>query len=181
MGKYGTKGRKKRMNIYLIGFMGCGKSEVGRCLERNFGQKLVEMDETIEKQNGMTISEIFREQGEETFRKMETDFLKKLRFQKKLVVSCGGGVPMRECNVCEMKAGGKIVLLTATPDTVYQRVHKTRNRPLLKDRMTVEGIRELMEERRERYEKAADIRITTDNKTPAEIAEEIMRILEETQ
>lgn len=181
MGRYETKGRKKRMNIYLIGFMGCGKSEVGRCLERDFGQKLVEMDEAIEKQNGMAIAEIFRVQGEEAFRKMETDFLKELRFREKLVVSCGGGVPMRECNVREMRAGGRIVLLMASPHTVYQRVHKTRNRPLLEGRMTVEGIGALMEERRERYEKAADIRIATDDKTPAEIAAEIMENLGEPQ
>lgn len=171
------KGTKKHMNIYLIGFMGCGKSAVGRCLESDFGQKLVEMDEAIEKQNGMSVAEIFQKQGEEAFRKMETEFLKELRFQKNLVVSCGGGVPMREYNVCEMRAGGKIVLLTASPQTVYQRVYKTRNRPLLEGRMSVQGIEELMEVRRERYEKAADIQITTDNKKPMEIAAEIMRKL----
>ena len=169
------------MNIYLIGFMGCGKSEVGRCLERDFGQKLVEMDEAIEKQNGMAIAEIFRVQGEEAFRKMETDFLKELRFREKLVVSCGGGVPMRECNVREMRAGGRIGTFDGKssygiPESAQNQKSSSAGR-----QDDGGGDRRAYGRTQGTVRKAADIRIATDDKTPAEIAAEIMENLGEPQ
>lgn len=167
------------MNIYLIGFMGSGKSEVGRALKAKYGRNLVEMDQAIETREKKTIADIFRDQGEEVFREMETALLKELGPEEELVVSCGGGVPMRECNVREMKERGKIVLLCATPETIYGRVHTSHARPLLEDHMNVGYIRELMEARRSRYEAAADLRVQTDGKTPEAIAREIMERVQE--
>ena len=156
---------KLSYNLFLIGFMGTGKSALAACLHRRFGLKLIEMDEEIAKQEGMTIPEIFERNGEEYFRDAETALLRSISEGKGTVVSCGGGVPLRQCNVDIMRKGGKTVLLTAEPETVKKRVSGNRNRPLLRGRETAEAIRELMEERRPSYEKAADFVISTDGKT----------------
>lgn len=164
-------------NIFLIGFMGCGKSTVSEYLCRNYGMEKVEMDEQIEKEEGKTIPEIFEEKGEEYFRESETALLKRLQTRDNLVVSCGGGTAMRECNVQEMKKHGKIVLLSVSPETVYERVRFTHNRPLLEGNMNVEYISTLLEKRNPRYQAAADLIVTTDHKTVAEISEEIFKKL----
>lgn len=165
------------MNIYLIGFMGSGKSEVGRALKAQYGRELLEMDAAIESREKKTISDIFREQGEAAFREMETALLQEFGPEKELVISCGGGAAMRECNVQAMKERGKIVLLCAAPETILERVRTSHDRPLLENRMNVEAIREMMEARRPRYEAAADLRVDTDGKAPADIAGEIMERL----
>lgn len=164
-------------NIFLIGFMGCGKSTISEYLCRNYGMEKVEMDEQIEKEEGKTIPEIFEENGEEYFRELETSLLKRLQKRNNLVVSCGGGTAMRECNVKEMKKHGKIVLLSVSPETVYERVRFTHNRPLLEGNMNVEYIRTLLEKRKPKYQAAADLIVTTDHKTAAEISKEILEKL----
>lgn len=161
-------------NIYLIGFMGAGKSTIARALCKMYGMTQMEMDMQIELEEGMKISQIFEEKGEEYFRKKETELLEHCTGIKKLVVSCGGGAAMRECNVAEMKKNGKIVMLSATPETVYERVKNSHDRPLLEGNMNVGYIRELLEIRRPKYEKAADIIVKTDGRTAEEIAKEIM-------
>lgn len=161
-------------NIFLIGFMGCGKSTVSDYLCREYHMEKIEMDEQIEKDEGKTIPQIFEENGEEYFRELETALLKGFENRKNTVVSCGGGTAMRECNVQEMKKHGKIVLLAAAPETVYERVRHTTNRPLLKGNMNVEYIASLMEKRNPKYEAAADLIIVTDHKTAAEISAEIL-------
>ena len=164
-------------NIYLIGFMGSGKSAVAAHLMREYGIPRVEMDREIEAESGMTIPEIFEKEGEEAFRKKETDLLRKIAERKEVVVSCGGGVPMRAENVELMRASGKIVLLTAEPETILERVKRSENRPVLKGRKTVEGIRELMEKRRGAYEAAADVVIETDRCSVAEAAEKVKALM----
>lgn len=161
-------------NIYLIGFMGCGKSTISDCLYREYGKKQIEMDEEIEKTEGITISEIFDKKGEEYFRNLETDLLKKLSGCENLVVSCGGGAPMRENNVKEMKKSGKVVLLRAKPETIYQRVKDAHHRPLLEGNMNVAYIAELMEKRQKQYSDAADFSVDTDGRSASEISREIM-------
>ena len=91
-------------------------------------------------------------------------------------MSCGGGAVLRDQNTQMMKETGKIVLLTATPETVYERVKDSTDRPLLNGNMNVEHIAKLMEKRRELYVNACDIKVATDRKTPQEIAEEILKI-----
>ena len=166
-------------NLFLIGFMGTGKSALASCLHRQYHMELVEMDEKIAEQEGMSIPEIFEQKGEPYFRDAETALLRALGTKKGAVVSCGGGVPLRECNVEAMRQSGKIVLLTASPKTVKKRVSGNRNRPLLRNRESVESIRELMEERRPRYEQAADLVIATDGKTVEEICGELIRRLQD--
>ena len=165
-----------KKQIYLTGFMGTGKSTVLNCLHRTSSLQRVEMDEQIVKEEGMSISEIFQKKGEEYFRNLETELVKKISAMDNIVVSCGGGTVMRQCNVDEMKKNGTIVLLTAEPETVYERV-KGHNRPLLEKNMNPEYIKELMEARRPKYEAAADFVIKTDNRTAEEICLEINKRL----
>ena len=161
-------------NIFLIGFMGVGKSTVSNALQNTFAMDVVEMDEMIAKKNNMSISEIFDLHGEAYFRNEETNLLKEVGKEKNKIVSCGGGVAMREVNIQEMKKSGKVILLTAKPETILERVKENHDRPLLENNKTVEYVSELMEKRRPAYEAAADIVIATDGKSANEICEEII-------
>lgn len=165
-------------NIYLIGFMGCGKSTVSRYLCKLCGYKRLEMDEEIEKKEGRRIKEIFAQSGEAYFRKAETRLLKSFESSERLVVSCGGGTAMNEENVAEMKKNGIVILLGACPETIYSRVKNNHNRPLLEGNMNVEYIRGLMEQRRPKYEAAADFTIMTDGKSTQQICREILDRIE---
>lgn len=166
-------------NIILIGFMGTGKSTIARTLHQLYGFEILEMDETIEEREQMPISRIFETKGETYFRELETNLLIEIQQRSGVVVSCGGGVPMREQNVVEMKKNGTVFLLTASPETIYNRVKNSHTRPLLEENKTVEHIAQLMEQRREKYEAAADVTICVDHKTGKEIASEILAYLSE--
>ena len=161
-------------NILLIGFMGTGKSTVSTYLKKAFDMDVIEMDQVIAKREQMSISDIFKIKGEEYFRDLETNLLVEMQAKTNTVISCGGGVPMRERNVAEMKKNGKVVLLTASAETILKRVKNNHDRPLLEGNKNVEFISELMEKRREKYEAAADIVIQTDGKTKKEICDEIV-------
>lgn len=164
-------------HIYLIGFMGTGKSTVSRRLKKKMNVKELEMDAEIVRENGMTINEMFEKYGESYFRDKETQMLEKIAECPPAVVSCGGGTVLRQENVDIMKKSGVIVLLTATPQTVYLRVRNSKDRPILNGHMNVEYIESLMEKRRAVYEAACDVRVATDDKTPDQIVEEIAHFL----
>jgi shikimate kinase len=170
-------------NLFLIGFMGVGKSTVAQYLKDHYGLSLVEMDETIEAEEGMKITEIFAKKGEEYFRELETGLLRKLSCKKGVVVSCGGGTAMRPVNVELMKSQGRIIWLCATPESVYERIKDSTSRPVLAGNMNVEYIQTLMERRREAYEAAADFEVSTDGRSAAQICQEIMNraSMEETE
>ena len=161
-------------NIFLIGFMGVGKSTISSTLNDIFAMDVIEMDEIIAKRNGMSISEIFEIHGEEYFRNEETKLLIESQSSKNKIISCGGGVPMREENVREMKKNGKIILLTARPETILSRVADSHDRPLIENNKNVNYIGDLMEKRRAKYEAAADVIIQTDGKSAVQICEEII-------
>ena len=161
-------------HIFLIGFMGCGKSAVSAYLSEHYKKDVVEMDEEIVKREKMSIPEIFEYKGEAYFRDMESQILQELETQNQKVVSCGGGAVLREKNVEFMKKNGMIVLLKAEPETILERVKNDNNRPLLKDNYSVKYIRELLEKRSSHYKKAADVIIKTDNKDISEICKEIL-------
>ncbi len=160
-------------NIYLTGFMGSGKSTVARCFAREYRRELLEMDAYIEEKEARSISAIFSESGEEYFRTLETNLLISLEKRKNLVVSCGGGAVMRPENVEAMKRGGRVIYLRATPETIYERVRYSHNRPLLEGNMNVDYISRLMEQRKGAYEAAASITVDTDGKTISAICSEI--------
>ena len=161
-------------NIFLIGFMGAGKSTVSDYLNRAYGMDVVEMDRIIAQRQGMSISDIFENYGEQYFRDLETNLLIEMQSKSNVVVSCGGGTPMRENNVAEMKKNGRVVLLTAKPETILDRVKDSHDRPLIENNKTVPFIADLMEKRREKYEAAADLIIETDGKNKEQICEEIL-------
>lgn len=164
-------------NIVLIGFMGTGKSTISSYLNTVFNMEVVEMDQIISQREGMSISDIFEIHGEEYFRDKETELLIEMQGKKNVVVSCGGGVPMRERNHPEMKKNGKVVLLTASPAEILERLKDDHSRPLLENNKTVDFVTELMEKRRSRYEAVADIIIKTDGKSKIEICEELIQQL----
>lgn len=166
-------------NILLIGFMGTGKTTVSRQLKRVTNMPEIDMDAYIVKKEGRPISEIFEKDGEEYFRKVETQCLIEILEKKGVIVSCGGGVVVKDENVSYMKDKGVIVLLTATPETVFDRVKDSNDRPILNGNMSVEYIATLMEKRRERYLSVADIIIETDNKEVEQIANEIISKVKE--
>lgn len=174
MDKKNRKSFNIERNLVLIGFMGTGKSAVSGYLHRYYGMKTVEMDEEIERREKRSIPDIFAAYGEEYFRNKETQLIRELQSESRIVISCGGGAALREENVREMKKNGIVVLLTANLETIYERVKNNENRPLLKGNMNTEYIAELMEKRREKYEAAADIVIQTDGKSVAEICEELI-------
>lgn len=174
---HGPDEKKKEGHIFLIGFMGAGKSTVAAVLKKKLGRECVEMDERIEQEAGQTIASMFEQYGETYFRDKETNLLLSLEKTLPSIVSCGGGVVVRQENSSFMKAHGKIVLLTATPETVYERIKDNKDRPILKGNMNVEYIRGLQDKRRALYESVADVKIATDGKTVEEICEEIMEAI----
>ena len=166
-------------NIVLIGFMGSGKSTISDYLSTVFDMKLVEMDQVIAEKEEMSIPDIFATYGEEYFRNLETNLLKELQTGRNCIISCGGGVALRQENVVEMKKNGRVVLLTASPETIFERVKDSNDRPILDGNKNVEFIAGLMEQRREKYEAAADVVVQTDNKTILQICEELISKLME--
>ena len=163
-------------HIFLIGFMGCGKSTNAACLAEMTGARQVEMDQMIVENEEMAIADIFKEKGEPYFRELETELIKSSAGVEPAVISCGGCAVLKEENVRLMKECGKIVLLTAEPETIYERVKDSTERPVLNGNMNVGYIESLMEKRRPKYEAAADVTIATDGKTSEEISGEILAI-----
>lgn len=161
-------------NIMLIGFMGAGKTTVSRELSKMTGRKELDMDAYIVEKEGLAITDIFDRFGEEYFRAKETASLIEIMKMDDLIVSCGGGVVVKDENVSYMKDGGVIVLLTATPQTILERVKESTDRPILNGNMNVEFIEQLMNKRKDRYLSVADVIVETDNKVVKEICAEIM-------
>lgn len=164
-------------NVFLIGFMGCGKSTMARMLANDLQKELVEMDETIEAEAGMSINEIFEKYGEMHFRDLETALVERIAKKGGTVVSCGGGAVLRPENVETMRKNGKIIYLSAEPETIYERVYDKTTRPLLNGNMNVEYITQLMEKRIPIYEKAADVILQVDGYSKPENFERIKALV----
>lgn len=163
-----------KKNIALIGFMGSGKTTVSKVLAKMLNCPIKDVDQFVVEQNHMKISDMFQQYGEEYFRDKETEAIREISGQEGLVISCGGGSVLRDENVELLKKQGVIVLLKATPETIFSRVRNSTSRPILNGNMNVEYIAELMEKRRERYETVADLTITTDHRSIEAIANEII-------
>ncbi len=164
-------------NIFLIGFMGCGKSTMARLLAEELSAEIIEMDETIEQEAGMSINAIFEKYGEEHFRDLESALIERISKKGGAIVSCGGGAILRSKNVDSMKSNGQIIYLSATPETIFERVRFSTNRPLLNGNMNVEYIASLMEKRLPRYLAAADKTISVDGKNKDEVVRNLLTIL----
>jgi shikimate kinase len=161
-------------NIALIGFMGTGKSTVSKYLKNMLAMKEVDVDSLIVEDRQMPIRDIFEKYGEEYFRKCESNAILNLQNCRQTIISCGGGAVMREENVKNLKKSSRIVLLTASPETIWERVKDDGGRPILNGNMNVKFIKELMGKRKDFYEKAADIIVETDHKNVQQICEELV-------
>ncbi len=162
-------------NLFIIGFMGVGKTTVSDYLSIILNRHKIDIDKYIEEKENMTISQMFEEYGEDYFRNCETNVLKELNEKSNKIISCGGGIVLRGENIDLMKKQGKIVLLTASAQTIYERVKSSTERPILNNNMNVEFISSLMKKREEKYLETADIIINTDNKDIKEISDEIIK------
>jgi len=160
-------------NIVLTGFMGTGKTAVGKKLSRLLNMELIDVDTEIEKSQKMTINDIFKNFGEPGFRKIETEMIKKLSGKKNIIISTGGGAVLKQENLDVLREKGIIVCLLATPETILRRTSHNSKRPLLQVEDPSGKIKELLNFRKPFYEKA-DIMIDTEGKTPIQIAEEII-------
>lgn len=175
---------KFNKHIYLIGFMGTGKSQVSKELGKVMEVKVIDTDTFIEDISGMSIPKIFEQKGEDYFRALETETLQKIATSDRSIVSCGGGIALKDENVEIIKKTGKVFLLTACAQTIYMRVKNDTQRPLLKNNMNVQYIEELMNKRQAMYERAADSIVNTEDKDISQICQEIifnLRIMEGTE
>lgn len=163
-------------NYVLIGFMGSGKTTFGKALAKHCGMDFLDTDEYIEQQAGKSIAQIFQEDGEEAFRQIETETLVRLRDSlHNTVVATGGGMPLRKENARLLKEIGRVNYLTATSREIYDRVKGDTKRPLLQTENPYERIRNMMQERKPKYEAACDRVIDTNSNDIEEIMEAILK------
>lgn len=161
-------------NVFLVGFMGAGKTTIAEGLGELLEMERIEMDHLISEKQGMSIPDIFEQYGEIYFRNLESNALIEMQKKSQAVISCGGGVVMRPDNADHMKKHGRVVLLTAEPETIYFRVKDSDERPILNNNMNVDYIGELMDKRWEKYQTVADIIVQTDHRDVVDICQEII-------
>ena len=163
--------------MYLVGFMGAGKSTVGKALSALKGFEFIDLDSFIEKTANSKIPEIFSEFGEEKFRELETESLVKVSELKgKTVVSTGGGIMLNPENIHVMQTTGTTIYLKAGIETIWERIKDDRGRPLLNVENPLGTATELLNSRKHLYE-GADIIVETDNLTPQMISEKINKVI----
>ncbi|MBQ9030780.1 MAG: type I 3-dehydroquinate dehydratase [Parasporobacterium sp.] len=163
--------------VFLIGFMGTGKTAVANCLANKYGLSKIDLDAYIEQKEHSSIADIYNIYSEEVFRSKETKYLRKIINKDYRVVSLGGGAVLKEENVQLIKEKGIIILLTANPETIVQRIKNDKTRPLIGDNMDLDYIRGLMSQRDQLYQNVADLVISTDDKTVEDICKEIVESL----
>lgn len=163
--------------ITLIGMMGSGKTTLGKILSEKTNISAIDIDELIEQNENSTITDIFKTQGEEYFRKIEAETIKELiNSTNPQILSLGGGA-FENVQTRELLLNNSVVIyLETTPAEILNRIQKTNNRPLLKNNMTIEKINEIITKRKDNYN-LAHHKILTDGKTPSKIAEEILGAL----
>lgn len=155
-------------NVILVGFMGAGKSSVGRILARRLGRCFVETDDMITAHEGRSIPEIFTDKGEAHFRALEEDMVRLLAFKRGDVIATGGGLPCREGRLEALRAIGTVVWLAGDFDTLYERARRGGDRPMLHGR-TREQAAALYEDRKRFYTRA-DLSVDTSGLTPDQVA-----------
>lgn len=142
----------KPNNIALIGFMGTGKSTLGKRLAEILKRAFIDMDNVIEKRTGKPIGRIFAEEGEAHFRHLERELIKELAQQRDLVIACGGGIVLNHQNVIDLSSSGLIVCISATPQEILRRVTGFDHRPLLESGDKAGKILELLKARQPLYD-----------------------------
>jgi shikimate kinase len=160
-------------NLALIGFMGTGKSSVGRLVAHDLHFTFLDTDHVIEARAGKSISEIFEQDGEPAFRQLEARIVEELTHRQKTVISTGGGLPVGEGNLGSLKKHALVVCLWASPETIFERVRAHTHRPLLNHPEPLAKIRDLLAVR-EPYYRQADVLMNTELRTVREVATQVL-------
>jgi shikimate kinase len=162
--------------VALAGFMGTGKSRIGWELSRRLQLTFIDTDRVIERVSCMRVSEIFELYGEQVFRDYETEIVRRCTRLDDVVISTGGGTVVRSENRELLLARGPVVVLEASPDTIYKRTRRHR-RPMLETADPQDRIRTLMAQRRSAYEDVASVTVSTDGRDSSDVVEEIVEKL----
>jgi len=169
-----------KTSIALIGFMGVGKTAVGKALAEKLDKRFVELDSLIEQKAGKTIPELFHQDGEVAFRELEIEVTKQVSTNKNLVIACGGGLVLNKINIDRLRNESIIVYLTASLRAILNRIpSEGEERPLLDTPDRALAIQELLRFRKPFYEQAADIKIDTSKLDINSVVEQIIEKLKE--
>ncbi len=169
--------RQLSANIVLVGFMGTGKSAVGRVIAQKLEFHFIDTDDVIEQTSKAKISDIFAEHGEDYFRDLESQAVKSVTLMKNQVVATGGGVVLRSSNIDLLRTRGPIFCLNATPKAIWDRVRSSRSRPLLRGPEPLKKIETLLDKRAPYYA-LADHQIETTGVSVDRVADEIISYME---
>ena len=165
-----------KTNIALIGFMGTGKSAVGKALAQKLGKELIGLDDIIATKAGKTIPEIFRQDGEARFREMEIEAVREVATKTNAVIDCGGGVVLNSINIDRLKTESVIVCLTSSLPVIIKRTPGD-SRPLLPEKGRAQFIKNKLASRRPLYKKAADITVNTSRLDINGVVDKIIKLL----
>lgn len=169
------RSKQLQPNLYLVGFMGTGKSAVGRSVAKRLGYTFIDSDQAIEEAEGRSIREVFESDGETAFREMERRFVDEGHPGECCVVSCGGGLIAQPGMLERVRTKGPVVCLLASPETILERVKGSGKRPLLNVENPLARIQELLGEREPIYKKAGT-EVLTDGRTISDVASHVCRI-----
>lgn len=177
MAKVGLTMKRRKTNIVLIGFMGCGKTTLGKKISTRLGYKFIDTDKYIEKKENKNISKIFENDGEEYFRQLERNMVMELSEERKCVIATGGGIIKDAETMAYLKKSGIILYLKSTAEHIYRNVGNDKSRPLLQGGNKMEKIRTLMAERIPIYEKYAMVTVDVSRGTVSQTAKRIIEAL----
>lgn len=175
-GKVGSMDITKN-NIVLIGFMGCGKSTIGKNLAKELGVRFIDTDKKIQDDMEMSINEIFEVYGEEYFRRLERNLCKLASLNAPAVIATGGGVIKDSANIDVLKRNGTFVYLSSTAAKIYKNIRYDNSRPLLNVANKEEKIKSMLEERRPIYEACSDVIVDVSNAKIDETVDTIKNLL----
>lgn len=167
------------MNLVLIGYRGTGKTTVAQALSQRLGWSWVDADVELEARAGRTIAQIFATDGEPVFRDLESQVIADLVLQDNVVIAAGGGAILRPENRAALRSRGRVVWLTASIATILARVNADRTTAERRPQLTTQGgeaeVRQLLERREPMYRETADVSVATDDRSPSDIAAEILQ------
>src|SRR5271154_5919153 len=164
---------RRIVNLALIGFMGTGKTSVGRLVAEQLRFDYLDTDEIIQSRTGRGIADIFKTDGEPAFRALEENVVQELAARERTVIATGGGLPTNPANLASLKTHALVICLWASPEKIWERVKNQTHRPLLHDADPQKKIRELLAAR-EPFYKQADVLVNTDIRSAREVAQQVV-------